>query len=226
MFKEDYEKFRGLIERSVPHLDEREFLDRLEPLYIKHKAINDIHNLTRITSPSDFFEKHVVDSLLIGIIAPELMTGFFKIADVGCGGGFPCLPLAMVNPNLDIHGVESLNKKVSAVNEVAQSCNLTNLFVHKARAREFSRQPEFNKSFDVVTARAVATADILIRECRQMLKPDGRLLFYKTPEAIQKEMKLTERDSKKHKLKLELSEVIPLSKESGDRQFYIMSYEG
>ncbi|NQZ57011.1 MAG: 16S rRNA (guanine(527)-N(7))-methyltransferase RsmG [Lentisphaeraceae bacterium] len=225
MFKEDYEKFRGLIERSVPHLNEAEFLEILDLLYVKHKAINDIHNLTRITSPADFFEKHVVDSLLIGIIAPELMTGTYKIADVGCGGGFPCLPLAMVNPNLDIHGVESLNKKVTAVNEVAKSCGLTNLFVHKARAREFSRLPEFNKSFDVVTARAVATADILIRECRQMLKPDGRLLFYKTPEAIEKEMKLTVRDSKKHNLKLELSEIIHLSKESGDRQFYMLSHE-
>ena len=225
MFKEDYQKFQALIERSVPHLDEHAFLDVLNKLYVEHKAINDIHNLTRITSPADFFEKHVVDSLLIGIVAPELMTGAFKIADVGCGGGFPCLPLAMVNPKLDIHGVESLNKKVTAVNLVATNCGLDNLHVHKARAREFSRQPEFNKSFDVVTARAVATADILIRECRQMLKPDGRLIFYKTPEAIEKEMKLTERDCKKHKLKLELSEIITLSKDSGDRQFFILSHE-
>jgi len=225
MFKEDYVKFQALIERSVPHLDEQAFLAVLDKLYVEHKAINDIHNLTRITSPADFFEKHVVDSLLIGIVAPELMTGAFKIADVGCGGGFPCLPLAMVNPKLDIHGVESLNKKVTAVNQVATNCGLDNLYVHKARAREFSRQAEFNKSFDVVTARAVATTDILIRECRQMLKPDGRLIFYKTPEAIEKEMKVTVRDSKKHKLKLELSEVIPLSKESGDRQFFILSHE-
>jgi 16S rRNA (guanine527-N7)-methyltransferase len=222
MFKELFESFADLIDRSCPGLDHEAFLLKTEQLYFKHKAVNDIHNLTRITSPADFFEKHIVDSLMIGLVFPEIMNSPFHIADIGCGGGFPCLPLAMVNPSLTIRGIESLGKKVTAVNEIAMHCGFENLEVSKFRAREASREKQFNRQFDIVTARAVATVDTLIKECRQLLKPGGKMLFYKTPEAIKKEHALAERDCKKHKLTLELSEIFTLSEESGDRQFFII----
>ena len=225
MFKELYDTFQPIIRRLNLKTSEEEFLTSLEKLYLKHKEINDIHNLTRITSKEDFFEKHIVDSLMIGLVDPKLLTDSFKIADVGCGGGFPCLPLSMVNKDLEIHGIESLGKKVSAVNEIAEHCGFDNMKVHKYRAREAGRLDGFNASFDVVTARAVATAEVLIKECRQMVKPGGRMLFYKTPEAIEKELPLAERDSKKHKFSLELSEKFLLSEASGERQFFILTRE-
>ena len=223
MFKDLFSKFRPILESLPLKVSEDQFLDSLEVLYLKHKEINDIHNLTRITSKEDFFEKHIVDSLMIGLVDPDILTNEFKIADVGCGGGFPCLPLSMVNSDLQISGVESLGKKVSAVNEIAEHCGFENLRVHKYRAREAGRLEGFNAAFDIVTARAVATAEVLIKECRQMVKPGGRMIFYKTPEAIEKEMKLAERDSKKHKFSLELSEKFLLSEESGERQFFILT---
>jgi len=223
MFKDLFSKFRPILESLPLKISEDEFLESLEVLYLKHKEINDIHNLTRITSKEDFFEKHIVDSLMIGLLDPDILTGEFKIADVGCGGGFPCLPLSMVNSDLLISGVESLGKKVAAVNEIAEHCGFENLKVHKYRAREAGRLESFNAAFDIVTARAVATAEVLIKECRQMVKPGGRMIFYKTPEAIEKEMKLAERDSKKHKFSLELSEKFLLSEESGERQFFILT---
>ena len=223
MFEDDFERFSRLLLNCCPSLDKSSFLESSASLYLKHKEVNDIHNLTRITSPQEFFEKHIVDSLMIGLVAPELMDNALELADVGCGGGFPCLPLALVNPNLNICGIESLGKKVNAVNEIADHCDLNNLKVHKFRAREAAREDIFTGRFDVVTARAVATVDTLIKECRQLVKPGGRMIFYKTPDAVEKEMVLAQRDSKKHKFNLEVSEIFTLSEDSGDRQFFILT---
>ena len=153
---------------------------------------------------------------------PELKSGSFKIADIGCGGGFPCLPLGMVNSSLDITGIESLGKKVSAVNTVAEKCSIHNVKVEKFRAREAAREERFFKQFDIVTARAVASVEILIKECRNLLKDDGMMIFYKTPDAIDKEMPLALRDSKKFKFTLSVSDKFTLSEESGQRQFFIL----
>lgn len=222
MFNELFEKFNPVLTELGFKDAAEKFSAPLEKLYLKHKEINEIHNLTRITSESDFFEKHFIDSLFIGYVRPDIFTSHLAIADIGCGGGFPCLPLSLVNPTLKISGIESLGKKVSAVNEIAEYCGFENLKVYKHRAREAGRLDEFTGKFDIVTARAVATADVLIKECRQFLKPDGKMIFYKTPEAIEKEMKLAERDAKKFKFKLSLSEKFQLSEEAGDRQFFIL----
>jgi 16S rRNA (guanine527-N7)-methyltransferase len=221
MFEENYEKFSDLISKTCS-LDKKSFLAKSAQLFEEHTAINDIHNLTRIVTPADFFEKHIIDSLMISLVEPRLIDEAFKIADIGCGGGFPCLPLGMINPKLEITGIESLGKKVSAVNEIATNCGISGVKVEKYRAREAARLPQFNRQFDIVTARAVAPVEVLMKECRQFLKEGGRMLFYKTPEAIKKEMPLAERDAKKFKLNLSLSEVFSLSEESGDRQFFII----
>lgn len=225
MFEELFQKFSSVLGRLPLKISKNDFLSSLDRLYLKHKEINDVHNLTRITSKEDFFEKHIVDSLMIGLVDPAILRDEFKIADVGCGGGFPCLPLSMVNSELKISGIESLGKKVSAVNEIALHCGFENLKVYKFRAREAGRLEGFNASFDIVTARAVASAEVLIKECRQLLRPGGRMIFYKTPEAVEKEMLLAERDSKKYKLKLEVSEKFLLSEDSGERQFFILTRE-
>ena len=68
----------------------------------------------------------------------------------------------------------------------------------------------------------MATIDVLLKECRQFLKEDGMMVFYKTPDAIKKEISLAERDAKKFKFQLSLSEVYKLSEASGDRQFFIL----
>ncbi|MCH2205582.1 MAG: 16S rRNA (guanine(527)-N(7))-methyltransferase RsmG [Lentisphaerales bacterium] len=204
-------------------MSQAEFVEKAEQLFAEHTAINEIHNLTRIVTPEEFFEKHIVDSLIINLVKPELKTEPFKIADIGSGGGFPCLPLGMINSLLDITGIESLGKKVSAVNTVAEKCSIKNVKVEKYRAREAAREERFGKQFDVVTARAVASVEILIKECRNLLKDDGVMLFYKTPDAIEKEMPLALRDSKKFKFSLSVSEKFTLSEESGQRQFFILT---
>ena len=221
MFNKSYETFSSIIEK-VSDLPKTDFLKRSAKLFSEHSEINAIHNLTRIIAPEEFFEKHIVDSLIINLVKPELKSSTLNIADIGCGGGFPCLPLGMVNPNLRISGIESLGKKVSAVNSVAEKCGIDNVKIFKFRAREAARLPEFNQKFDIVTARAVASVEVLIKECRQFLKEDGMMIFFKTPDAVEKEMPLATRDAKKFKFNLSLSKIYDLSEASGQRQFFIL----
>ena len=138
-------------------------------------------NLTRITSREDFEVKHVADSLTIVRVFPELAEGEWRIADIGCGAGFPSVVLAAAFPRLAVTAIDSTHKKIAFVAAAARELGLDNLFPVAGRAVELARKPEFSGKFDVVTARAVATAEKLCREGRGMLAPRGRFIFYKTP---------------------------------------------
>jgi 16S rRNA (guanine527-N7)-methyltransferase len=138
-------------------------------------------NLTRITSREDFEVKHVADSLAIVRCFSELAHGAWRIADIGCGAGFPSVVLAAAFPGLQIAAIDSTHKKIDFVAEAARELDLENLHPVAGRAVELARLPEFSGRFDVVTARAVATADKICREGRKMLVPGGRFILYKTP---------------------------------------------
>ena len=144
-------------------------------------AANAEFNLTRITSREDFEVKHVADSLMAARSFPELAAEALRIADIGCGAGFPSVILAAAFPKLEVTAIDSTQKKIAFVSEAAKTLGLENLHPVAGRAVELARRPEFSGKFDVVTARAVATADKLCREGRRMLVPGGRFIFYKTP---------------------------------------------
>ena len=144
-------------------------------------AANSEFNLTRITSPADFEIKHVADSLAVARCFPELATEAHRIADIGCGAGFPSVILAAAFPKLQVTAIDSTQKKIAFVSGAARGLGLENLHPVAGRAVELARRPEFAGKFDVVTARAVATAEKLCREGRRMLGPGGRFILYKTP---------------------------------------------
>ena len=144
-------------------------------------SANTRFNLTRITSREDFEIKHVADSLAMVRCFPELAHGTWRIADIGCGAGFPSAVLAAGFPELQITAIDSTHKKIDFVAEAARELELDNLHPVAGRAVELARLPEFSGRFDVVTARAVATADKICREGRKMLVPGGRFILYKTP---------------------------------------------
>lgn len=144
-------------------------------------AANAEFNLTRITSREDFEVKHVIDSLAVARIFPELAEKPWRIADIGCGAGFPSVVLAAAFPDLQLTAIDSTHKKIAFVAAAARELGLDNLHPVAGRAVELVRRPEFAGRFDVVTARAVATAEKLCREGRKMLVRGGRFILYKTP---------------------------------------------
>jgi 16S rRNA (guanine527-N7)-methyltransferase len=97
----------------------------------------------------NFYLHHVLHSL--SIAAKFEFTPNMQIIDLGCGGGFPSIPLAIFFPETPFHLVDSINKKLTVVKEVASAIGLTNITTQHSRVEEVK-----NKKFDVVISRAVA----------------------------------------------------------------------
>ena len=131
-------------------------------------------NLTAIRDRAEFFEKHLADSLK----GSSFFSDGKKILEVGSGGGFPSLPLKLNNRELDFTLLEATGKKCAFLNEVKNNFALDKLEVVNARAEEYSRTSA-RESFDIVTARAVASLNVLCELCLPFLKVGGRAVFYK-----------------------------------------------
>lgn len=101
-----------------------------------------------------FYTHHVLHSLGIAKAVP--FSNHSKILDLGTGGGFPGVPLAILFPEVHFHLVDSIGKKIKVVNEVIHSLNLTNVQTSHCRAEQV------NEKFNFVVSRAVApTKDII-----------------------------------------------------------------
>ena len=129
---------------------------------------NEKYNLTAITDDEGMAYKHFADCLLAVKYFPQGAT----VLDVGCGGGFPTLPLAIARPDLKITAMDSTAKKLGFIDEVCAALCLTNVTTLCARAEE-AGQGDMRESFDVVTARAVARLNILSEWCSPMVTVGG-----------------------------------------------------
>jgi 16S rRNA (guanine527-N7)-methyltransferase len=111
----------------------------------------------------NFYEHHVLHSLAIATQF-DLPDGF-EVMDLGAGGGFPGIPLAIFFPNVKFHLVDSINKKLKVVTEVANAIELKNVTIQHTRAEDIK-----DKKFDVVVSRAVAPLKDLWYWSRPLLK--------------------------------------------------------
>lgn len=157
------------------------FIEQCTQLHSILVEANKNINLTRITSEEDFLYKHVLDSLAIARYFPEVATEKLNIADIGCGAGFPSLVLGIAFPELSITSIDSTGKKINFVASTAQALGIKNLTAVHGRANELNRKGEFLFNYDIVTARAVATAPELYKSTFNFLRSTGRYIFYKTP---------------------------------------------
>ncbi len=150
-------------------------------------------NLSAIRDEKWVLIKHIQDSLKI------LETGIIKsgdfVIDVGTGGGFPLMPLAMSFPDVKFLGIDSVRKKTVAVNEMLDQLWVKNAEVLWTRIEEYRGQQA-----DVVTARAVAYADQLLEWAYPLLKKWGHFLLMK--QAQEAELQDLLEVCKKKKLKL------------------------
>ncbi|ASS49764.1 MAG: 16S rRNA (guanine(527)-N(7))-methyltransferase [Candidatus Fluviicola riflensis] len=135
-----------LIERYFPDLTEqqRAQFSQLKPLYEEWNA--QINVISR-KDMDDFYERHVLHSLAIAKIMS--FANGSSVLDIGTGGGFPGIPLAILFPEVQFHLVDSIGKKIKVVNEVAQALGLTNVRATHARAEDIKEQ------FDFIVSRAV-----------------------------------------------------------------------
>ncbi len=140
-------------------------------------AGNETMNLTRITDRPAAEIQHVGDSLTL---LPFMPTGAFSLADIGSGGGVPGIPLAIARPDARITLIESTKKKADFLTRTAATLQLANVRVVPQRAEDAGNSG-LRQSFDVVTARAVATIDWLAEWTLPLVKVGGKALLMKGP---------------------------------------------
>ncbi len=131
-------------------------------------------NLTAIRDLPGIVCKHYADCLL----GAHLFPANASVLDVGCGGGFPTLPLAIARPDLQITALDSTQKKISFVEKAVKELGLQNVRAVCARVEEEGCRP-FRESFDVVTARAVANLRVLSELTLPFVKIGGLFISMK-----------------------------------------------
>ncbi|WP_243355166.1 16S rRNA (guanine(527)-N(7))-methyltransferase RsmG [Bacillus litorisediminis] len=138
---------------------------------------NEKINLTAITERNEVYEKHFYDSISAAFYSP--IENIQSLCDVGAGAGFPSIPLKICFPHLHVTIVDSLNKRISFLEELVSRLKLENVQLFHARAEEFGRQPEHREQYDAVTARAVARMSVLSELCLPLVKLDGLFIALK-----------------------------------------------
>ena len=131
-------------------------------------------NLTAITDEIEIIIKHFVDC---ASIAPLIQKNA-KVIDIGCGAGFPSIPLAILRSDLKITALDSTQKRITFVNNQAKALNLNNIEGICARAEDYSTQ--VREDFDVCTSRAVARLNILSELCIPYTKVGGTFIAMKS----------------------------------------------
>ena len=134
-------------------------------------------NLTAIKEPHDIMIKHYFDSIYP--LSYGLINNNDRIIDIGCGGGFPSMPLKLADQSLDFTLLDSLKKRLTFLDGVINELSLDKISTLHARAEEASRQKGMRDSFDIAISRAVASLPLLCELCLPFVKQNGLFIAYK-----------------------------------------------
>jgi 16S rRNA (guanine527-N7)-methyltransferase len=137
-------------------------------------ATNAVMNITALTTVEKIIPLHYADCAKV---AASIPLGA-RVADIGCGGGFPILPLAIIRPDLQLVGIDSTDKKIKYVQNTADHFGL-HVRAISGRAEDLAKQADFRDGFDVVISRAVARLNILDELCMPFVKVGGEFIALK-----------------------------------------------
>lgn len=136
-------------------------------------------NLTRITEPSEFWEKHLWDSLRgISRLLPSPPSPF-RAVDIGTGAGIPGVPIAIVRPDWEVTLLDSTRKKISFVQGAVDTLKLENIKTAVDRVEQIGHDPHHREQYDLGLIRAVATASVCAEYTLPLLKVGGLAILYR-----------------------------------------------
>ncbi|ATU05896.1 16S rRNA (guanine(527)-N(7))-methyltransferase RsmG [Candidatus Gracilibacteria bacterium HOT-871] len=158
---------------------EKEELEKFEKFLEIFKQKNSQINLSAIRDDNGIIEKHFVDSVMLNIFLDFLEIENPKVADLGTGGGFPLIPLAIVNPEVNFVGIDSVGKKLKAIDEFVEELELKNVKTLNGRAEEIGQNLDYRENFDFVVSRATAYLPTLLEYAIPLLKVGGIFCAYK-----------------------------------------------
>ena len=164
-----------LLQNANILLDDK-MTERFETYYRFLVSENEKYNLTAITEHDEVWCKHFADSMLGSKFVPHGAS----LVDVGCGAGFPSVPLAIARPDIRPTLVDSLTKRVNFCTELCGKVGVSANVVH-ARAEDFAK--DNRQRFDVAVARAVAPLNILLEYLAPLVRVGGSVVAYKTDES-------------------------------------------
>lgn len=137
-------------------------LQQLQALEGLYKEWNEKINVISRKDIDSLYLKHVLHSLSIAAIF-DFQPGM-QVIDIGAGGGFPSVPLAIFFPEVQFHAVDSINKKLTVIKEVAAGAGIPNITTQHTRAEQIT-----NRKFDVAVSRAVAPLKDLLNWSKHLL---------------------------------------------------------
>ena len=173
-------------------------------------------NLTRITNKEEVYLKHFYDSLTI--VKEVDLTKVNTLCDVGTGAGFPGIVLKIFYPNLKITLIDSLLKRVKYLNEIIKELDLKDIVAIHTRGEDY------HETFDIVTARAVANIEKLLKYTMHLVKTNGQFIAMKGN--IEEELTKEIENKINKKYKIERINKFSLPKEQSHRSLVVIVKKG
>ncbi len=153
-------------------------LQQMQALEGLYKEWNEKINVISRKDIDSLYLKHVLHSLSIAALF-DFKPGM-EVIDIGAGGGFPSVPLAIFFPEVHFHAVDSINKKLTVINEVAKGAGIANITTQHIRAEQITK-----RKFDVAVSRAVAPLKDLLTWSKHLLHKPADVKKQFNPEAAE-----------------------------------------
>lgn len=140
-------------------------------------------NITSITHPKDLAVKHFLDSLAPAHFIPDNA----RMLDIGSGGGFPGIPLKILNPSLRVVLIDGTRKKVNFLKHALRILKLESIEAHQIRAENLAENPTYGNLFDIIISRALSSLNGFVKMALPLLAEQGAIMAMKG-EVNQKEL--------------------------------------
>lgn len=176
----EYKEFEQELIENSKKISEKISNNQAEAFY-KYMLLllewNQKMNLTAITDEKEIIYKHFIDSISINKYIKEANN----VMDIGTGAGFPGIPLKLLNKDINFVLVDSLNKRISFLEEIKKELKLEKIELIHTRVEDLAKNEEYREKIDIVVSRAVANLSTLLEYMLPFVKIGGMCICMKGP---------------------------------------------